>query len=67
MSSDNINRPEHVSTSEHVSVPEQTIPEQIQPSTIPLPETVFKPTFIDNLVSVATSMDIDSEDDQVDP
>jgi hypothetical protein len=69
--------PEHVFTSEHVYspepvvrehiVPEQLVPDQPQSSTIPLPETTLKPTCINNLVSIATFMDTDSEDDKVDP
>jgi hypothetical protein len=67
ISSNNITNPEHVSTFENVSVPKQVVYEQIQLSTIPLPETIFIPTCLDNSVSIATSMDIDSEDDQSDP
>jgi hypothetical protein len=68
---------EHVSTSEHVSISEPVVPEHIVPeqlaleqtqsSTIHIPKTAFKPTCIDNRVTIATFMDTDSEDDQDDP
>jgi hypothetical protein len=64
ISSEHITSSKHVFASEHVSVsepvvPEQLAPEQIQSSTIPLPKTFFKPTCIDNRVTIATCMDIE--------
>lgn len=49
------------------AAPEQTVPEQTQSSTIPPPEAVFKPTCINQGVSIASSMESDSKDDQVNP